>query len=281
MLVEVGDTALFYTTLGSGTPLYLLHGGLGLDHNWFRPWLDPLSQDNQLVYFDHRGNGRSQRPDSYDAITHAVMADDIDALRAKLGHDRIVVFGHSYGGHIALEFATRHPERLAGLILSNTTAKFDFQDVAIGRAQAKSTPEQFASLVAALTSPMTDDAQMRRVWMEILPVYFAHYEAALTQPMDAACLYSAKAYMNALLGCMPSYDMLPRLREIVAPTLVLCGAHDWISPPTEGAGRLAAGIAGSELVEFANSGHFPYVEEQTRFLGVVSDWLRRKHLCGG
>ena len=107
MIADVGDTRLFYQTAGNGSPILLMHGGLGLDHTCFLPWLEPLADDRtQLIFYDHRGNGRSERPADWNAVTHLTWADDADALRAHLGHERVVALGHSYGGFLALEYAS-------------------------------------------------------------------------------------------------------------------------------------------------------------------------------
>ncbi|MGH2583548.1 MAG: alpha/beta fold hydrolase [Dehalococcoidia bacterium] len=70
------------------------------------PSLDPLDDTFRLVYYDHRGNGRSGRPPIH-TLFFEQFADDADALRAHLGLGRIAVLGHSYGSFIALEYALR------------------------------------------------------------------------------------------------------------------------------------------------------------------------------
>src|SRR5437016_4873387 len=120
----VNGTELFYALHGDGRPLVTLHGGLGLDHTYFRPWLDALGDAAQLVYYDQRGHGRSQRP-PLDHVGHDTWAADAEELRAHLGHERIVLFGHSYGGYLAQEYALAFGERLAGLILCSTAPAFD------------------------------------------------------------------------------------------------------------------------------------------------------------
>src|SRR4051794_2457055 len=59
--VQINGTDLFYRSVGTGWPCFILHGGLGLDHTYMHPWLDPLSDQLQLIYYDQRGNGRSGR----------------------------------------------------------------------------------------------------------------------------------------------------------------------------------------------------------------------------
>ncbi len=99
---SINGTELYYTTVGEGLPCLVMHGGLGFDHTVLHPWLDPLGDTLHLIYYDHRGNGRSGRP-SRETHTHAQFAADAEALAAYLGFERVAVIGHSYGGFIALE----------------------------------------------------------------------------------------------------------------------------------------------------------------------------------
>ncbi len=92
MDLQIGNDSLFYTTVGSGTPMVLMHGGLGFDHTYFRPWLDPLAEQMELVFYDHRGHGRSSPIADWQGVDHARLAADADALRAHLGHDQIFLW---------------------------------------------------------------------------------------------------------------------------------------------------------------------------------------------
>ena len=118
----VNGYKLYHVTLGRGTPVIFMHGGLGFDHQYFRPFVDPLSRSAKVVYYDQLGHGRSDRPASFNEITLARLSADCDGLATALGFDKFVLVGHSYGGFIALDFALRFPNRLAGLVLSCTAA---------------------------------------------------------------------------------------------------------------------------------------------------------------
>src|SRR5437870_3453658 len=115
-IVEVNGTSLFYVDVGSGIPCFVMHGGLGFDHTYLHPWLDPLSEVLRLVYYDHRGNGQSGRP-AAETLTFDQFGDDADALRQRLGLERMAVMGHSFGGFIALAYALRYPKRVTHLTL--------------------------------------------------------------------------------------------------------------------------------------------------------------------
>src|SRR5439155_14726516 len=128
------------------------------------PWLDCLSDQMQLIYYDQLGNGRSTRPQSYEGIGLDTWADEADALRATLGHDRIILFGHSFGGFLAQEYALRYGDHLDGLILCNTAPVLDYPQVIVGNAQARGTPEQVQTVIRSLSHPasLTDDFVWRQ-----------------------------------------------------------------------------------------------------------------------
>ena len=109
-MINVNGADFYYQKHGSGTPILVMHGGLGLDHEYFRPTLDSWGDFAELIYFDHRGNGRSEAPADWESVTLASMADDADALRDALGLDKVILLGHSYGGFLALEYAQRYQE---------------------------------------------------------------------------------------------------------------------------------------------------------------------------
>jgi pimeloyl-ACP methyl ester carboxylesterase len=74
-LARLDDVELFYTGVGAGLPCLVMHGGPGVDHTCFRPWLDRLGDVLRLVYYDHRGNGRSSRTPP-ETFTLAQLAAD-------------------------------------------------------------------------------------------------------------------------------------------------------------------------------------------------------------
>ena len=88
--------------------LILLHGGPGGDHSMFRPRFDDLSDIAQIIYLDHRGNGRSERrtPDEW---TLAQWGDDVKTFCDLLGIEKPIVLGYSFGGMVLQAYATRHP----------------------------------------------------------------------------------------------------------------------------------------------------------------------------
>ena len=269
------DQTLFGVREGSGVPMIVLHGGMGWDHTYLRPWLSALGDRLELIFVDLRGNGRSPVPADWGEVSHATWVDDIEQLRTRLGHERILLFGHSYGGHLALEYALRCPEHLRGLILCATTPALDYPEVIVANAQTRGTPEQVETLTRTLSAPLPDDEAFRDTMETLLPLYFHDPHSDLAETIFDQVTSRAAAFNHAVFKCLPGYNVQDRLKEIATPTLVLGGRDDWITPPAQAAERLHAGLPNSELVIFSNSGHFPFAEEPTAFERAVRNWLDR------
>ncbi len=161
--------SIYFETHGAGRPLLAIHGGL--DHTYFRPWLDPLAKNFQLVLPDVRGNGRSQElPEA--EYTHEKMIADFDALRTALGFREWAVLGHSYGGYLAQLCALKYPDTVSYLVLVGTSpARRQLGNKeGVQLAGPKMTPAIRESL-ARLGSVASDD-EWKRIWHTILPLYF-------------------------------------------------------------------------------------------------------------
>ena len=274
MTHAVAGGSLYSETVGHGFPALLMHGGLGLDHTTLRPWLDPLGDRLELTYYDHLGNGRSRHHGDADELTHEVWVETADSLRSHLGHERIVLFGHSYGALLALEYAIEHGDRVAALVLSNVAPVLDYAEVVVENARRKAPDEAtFQAVLDILGGPLPSDEAWAKGFRRISPIYFHDYDPAEHDAVLEHVRFDADAVNRSTFECLPSYDVRARLGEIEAPTLVISGADDWIMPPEHGGARVAAGIPSAEHVVFERSGHWPFVEEQDRFIETVSGWL--------
>src|SRR5437762_2594084 len=139
MRIKVNGTTLFFDVEGAKLvadgpgmrerpTLLLLHGGPGFDHSTFKPAYSALADVAQVVYLDHRGNGRSDRDDP-SSWRLDVWADDVRAFCDALEIERPVVLGWSFGGFVAQAYATRHPDHPGALVLQSTAARMDLDRV--------------------------------------------------------------------------------------------------------------------------------------------------------
>ena len=274
-ILQTGEAMsdMFVVRVGKGRPVLVMHGGLGLDHTYLRPYLDQLGEQCELIYFDIRGNGRSPRPADLSTLNHDTWSDDAAQLINDLGLSKPVVLGHSYGGFLAQSFALRHPTMLSGLVLSNTAPALDYPEVILANAQRKALPGQMSVVMQTLAQPAASDADFQNSWNGIVSLYFKYWDTTHGRAFDAATHYSGDGY-NAGAKCLAFFNTMNRLKEIRTPSLILAGADDWITPVKEGATRLKEGIVGAVLEVFENSGHFPFIEESVRYRQVLGAWLK-------
>jgi len=125
LFVDIEGISLVpYTSVMREKPtLILLHGGPGYDHASFKPAFSQLSDIAQIVYYDHRGHGRSDsRP--INELTLDILADDIVKLCDALGIIKPIVLGQSFGGFVAQRYIERHPKHPLKVILSSTSPNF-------------------------------------------------------------------------------------------------------------------------------------------------------------
>ncbi|HLI52102.1 MAG TPA: alpha/beta fold hydrolase [Thermomicrobiaceae bacterium] len=265
----INDTELFYREVGAGRPCLVMHGGLGGDHGCLYPWLDPLGDMLRLIYYDHRGNGRSGRP-PLATLSYQQLAADADALRDFLGFDRVMVMGFSAGAAIALHYALTYPQRLSHLIIVGGHAAWDCGDEIMAACQRRGAAPE---MLDAITRSPYDDADLARIVGKFMPLYLHRYDANLVERYVKNVRREAAA--NVRYGeLLRDYNLVSRLGEIHVPTLIIIGRDDVVTPPTQ-AERLDRGIPHSELVIVDHSGHMPYLEEPERFCQVVLDWLAR------
>jgi proline iminopeptidase len=275
-LVDIGDCDLHVSTLGSGFPLLLLHGGPGLDHHAFGDYLDPLAKDFQLVFIDERASGRSSRPDPL-TWTLLHMADDIASVADALGFARYAVLGHSYGAFLALQHAVDMPRGPNPVIISAGLPSSRFLDGIQDRLAAfepADLREQVTQSWAREESVATP-AEYAQLMHDQLPFHFANPRdprIAEYEQRTAGATYSPEVLRAFAASDYGGIEVEGRLDAVQRPMLVLAGRHDRTCA-VAGGEAIAAGVAGARLEVFEHSGHMMYVEEPDRYLAVVRDFL--------
>ncbi|MFF5293081.1 alpha/beta fold hydrolase [Paractinoplanes globisporus] len=251
-----------------------LHGGPGFDQGYLRPGLGALSALGQMVFLDLRGQGRSGRP-PVTTCTLERMADDVAELCDRLGIARPVVFGHSAGGFVALHLALRHPGTVRALILCDTNATLrPLADDDPPPSLAERTSSDAAALAGRMFGGDFSPETMRAFQEQVAPAYAGPAHPDIPGRLFPLSTFSGEIARHFFGVLAPGYDLRSRLAHIDVPTLVAVGRYDWLCPPV--AGRiLAEGIPAAELIEFAESGHFPFAEEPAAFQAAVGAFLAR------
>lgn len=265
--VQLQGTQIFYRRHGYGIPCLIMHGGFGLDHTYLFA-LEALGDMLDLVFYDHRGHGRSGRP-PVETMTLDQFCADADALCDHLELDKVAVLGHSGGGFIAQKFALGYPHRVSHLLLVATGTTLTFGSPALqARLQER---ELTAQMQAALTAPVADDAGLERLFRITAPLTYYSYDASLAERLFRDVIFNARAFTK---GCevTANWNSSSRLPNVRAPTLIVAGAHDVIFPPSESEIILRS-IPGSTLIVLNCSGHHPYAEEPAEFETALRRWF--------
>lgn len=269
--ITANGLTLAYTVAGKGPVALVPAPGWGPSSQYLALGLKPMEQWFTMVYVDPRGTGRSQAPAPGD-VSWAMLVSDLEAVRAHLGQERVWLVGHSMAGVMSTHYALSHPQRVGGLILIGSLAAGDAAygaDMQRRMARRKDQPWFPAALKAMRENPATQ-ADLERGMRDMTPLYFARPERI---PQVAGSLTSAPLSLAAWQGAgkrMP--DVLSRLPEIKAPTLLVVGMEDFIASPAEST-RLHRGIAGSKLLVIEDAGHFPWLEQPDAFFKGVRGFL--------
>lgn len=273
MFLDINGNRLNVDVLGreDAPVLIALHGAPGLGSLAEpRATFGPLADVFRVIVFDARGSGRSEGNGPF---THEQWVADVEALREWAGADRFVIAGGSYGGFIAMEYAIRHPERLAAMVLRDTSPDHANEEMARANALASARVElDLGKFERIMDGRTRDDEDLRECWAEILPLYDHVYDpAAVTRKVEATT-YRYETHNWAFTENMPSYDIKEQLSRVTCPTLVVVGRDDWITP-VACSETIASLIPGARLEIFEKSGHSPQVEEAEKFQSVVRDFL--------
>jgi proline iminopeptidase len=239
MFVTVNGARIFFDTAGEQLAidgarmrekptLIVMHGGPGFDHSTMRPYFDRFAGTHQVLYIDHRGNGRSGgEPATWNL---AQWGDDVKGLCDALGIEKPHVFGQSFGGMVAISYATRHPGHAAKVVFSSTAAKMRFDETldifeARGGAEARAIADRFWNAM--------DEAAFADYVRICMPLY---------NPPGGGGDFQASARNRAItrldmmrhfsLGEIKTMDMIAALAKVTAPALVLAGGYDPVTPPS-------------------------------------------------
>ncbi|HET9615120.1 MAG TPA: alpha/beta hydrolase [Candidatus Limnocylindrales bacterium] len=272
--MAIRDTSLFVDVIGDGDPIVLMHGGPGLDHISLAPFR-ALAGRHTVVFYDHRCNGRSTGA-PVTSMTFDNLTADADALRERLGFERWTVLGHSFGGHVALEYALRYPQRVSRLVLLDTAADARWsQENAADVLAARGFGPKTVSVARRFYRGGVASRDFVRAAIRLLPAYDHRFSLLRLGREMAEGGWRTKARPEALVfggRMMRGWSVMDRLGEIAAPTLVIAGHDDFLFPP-ESQALLAAGIPNACLRIIERAGHNPHAERPAETMRAIADFL--------
>ena len=283
--VMVNDAKLWYETEGSGEPLVLVSGGPGFSHVYFKPHFSKLSDDFLLIYFDGIGRGRSDFADSPSAYSIDRDVDDLEGLRQALEIEKWHVYGHSYGGIVAQQYALKHQEHLSSLVLANTMHSAEMWQQGRDnyyREIKNQYPEEWETInELAKQGKKESSPEMRNISIPTLPlIYF--YDISNFQKLQSDSLpWNSDVYFSIvgeeffyLSPSLQDMDFRPALYKIRVPMLVIAGRYDRIAMPRFQV-QYKVYAPHADFMMFEHSGHFPFLEETAKHRQVLEEFLKR------
>lgn len=264
-LLEALGRKFYYELHGdaAGTPLVLVMGMAGSCRGWHALQVPELAPHHRLILYDHRGVGESEDPGG--AFSTADLADDLAAVLEALDVPRAHVLGAFMGGMAAQELALRHPERLERLVLVGCYARPDAKRRLLlekWREMARTGTSAEVFLRERLLWTLQDETLEQADLIEAMARSFPG-QGAIPIPADLLI-----RQCDACLG----HDTLDRLHRIQAPTLVVCGRQDQLTPPKFHR-QMADEIPGARLVTFGYGAHLVLAESAERFNQTVLSFL--------
>jgi pimeloyl-ACP methyl ester carboxylesterase len=259
MKAAIAGTSLEYDVRGGGPPVLFLHG-FPLHLKMWDAQARAFEGTHQVVRFDARGFGGTPPGDGL--LTMERIADDAIALLDHLGLSKAVVCGLSMGGYAAFALVRRHPGRVKGLVLADTRTAPDSPEAKRSRsAQADTVRREGPSGIADafLLKAVGDTTRNER------PEVVARIKEMILSA-------SARGIVDALAGLAARADSGPTLREIKAPTLVVCGAEDALTPVADSE-AIHRGIPGSTLQVIPRAGHLSSLEDPAAFNAALATFL--------
>jgi proline iminopeptidase len=270
--VDVGYETL--GTRGTALPVIAVNGGPGLSHVYMvqNDMWERIARKRLVVFYDQRGTGASKRVQPGAPQTMDAQVADLEAVRAQLGLDKVVLVGDSYGGLLSMAYASSHPEHVAKLVLSDSPGP-SWKKIVHVLPQVFPDIEEQNSQERQKLGPMTDAAAQAGLKNHFRMIFYSpeKRDAYMSHMGD---LGFEPAVAEAVSKATADLDLSAKIAGFQFPVLVINGRYDMnVAPLT--AWELAHVIPGARLEIFEKSSHFPWYEEPDKYVAVLQDFLSK------
>lgn len=274
---------LWYTTRGRGTPVIVIHGGPGMDHNSLAADLGPLEQHHRVIYYDQRGGGRSTLTERLSIDDHV---NDLEALRRHLGLEKIALLAHSFGPAIAARYAIKHPDRVdrmifLGPIPPRKATFFEDYGAAMAARMTAGQIERQQQLQAMYGDANADViAVCREYWSIGTPPRVARSLSSSVVKSDfctaspAAIRFGMTKTNEATFASLGDWDWTADLMRVTAPALIIHGEEDAI--PMKLVEEWATALPNARLLRLPDTAHFPHAERPEIVFSAIEEFLRSR-----
>lgn len=272
-LRSVRGIELFERRAGEGPEVVVLHGGPGAHHDYLLPGFDRLAVGRTLVYYDQRGGGRS--PVAREVpVGWREQVEDLEALRALWGLDRLVLAGYSWGGLLALLYTLEYPQAVERLALVSCApvwkeARAEFERRFAERSAAPEIQKARREVQEAGPRGLGDATYRRRMFELSVAGYFHDWRRA----HDLTAFRVTGRTYDEVWASLGDFDLRDKLETLSLPAILLHGEDDPIPIET---GEVLAAALQAPLHRLPACGHVPYVEAVEEFTRLLDAFLPRR-----
>jgi proline iminopeptidase len=280
--VDVRGHRVFAYSFGAGDEVVLcLNGGPGLACDYIRDSHSFLVEHGyRVVAYDQLGAGRSDRPDDPALWAIGRYAEEVEAVRARLGLGRVHLLGQSWGGWLAIEYCCKYLKNVKTLILEDTSADIPHLVTELDRLRSALGPES-VSMMLAHEALGTYDHPEYQAAVTVLSYRHVCRLKEWPDPVRRSLATQNMAPYRAIQGAnefvftgnLKGWSRLEAMRSFHVPALIVVGRHDEMTPAC--ALKMKAALPNPELVLFENSSHQPFFEEPERFQRELVSFLAK------
>lgn len=273
---------LYYQLEGTGPEvLVFVQGGPGGDLREEAPDFEALTKGRTVIYYDHRGGGRSTLPEDVSLLTIDALVEDLEAVRRHFGLERMDVAAFSFGPIVAGRYAAKYPERVRRLLLVGAVGprRMPYAEQYGKALFSRASEPQQKRMVELFQSWETAEDPIglcREYWSITAPLLMTAEGRA--RKRSAHCVGTPESVRYGLTKTSPrviaslgEWDLRKELGGVKATTLVIHGEQDLF--PLEGAREWAASIPGARLLAVPGAGHAPHLEAPDVFFPAVDTFL--------
>lgn len=255
--------------------LICLHGGPGLDSTCLRVHFSPLvSNTFNLIFIDLKGDGASPCFESELNLSIADYALDILDLHKHLAlsQNPTGIYGHSFGGFIALDLLSHPQNPFSFGIVSNTCANFNDTGDLTEVCKQLNISADVSRYESDFNNGIGSDQDYQEMCRLYARFYYPEFNTHHAEEKLIVGKFTAAPYIKFLQHIVASYDLESKLNDIKMPMLILGSELDYITPPAAHE-RLARQIRDSSLVLMRNVGHFPFVAKADEYKQIIQNWV--------
>ena len=260
--------------------LLLLHGGPGCTHEYLESFEDFLSPDEYtFYYYDQLGSFYSDQPDDPSLWTVERFREEVEQVRSALSLEAFYLFGNSWGGMLAIEYALKYPQHLRGLIVSNMTASIASYTRYVNELRERMSAEDVAVMKAHEAAGTLDDPAYQALltqlynqhicrvvpWPEPVQRMFDHLALPVYNTMQGPNEF-------VITGNFKDWDRWTDLYRITVPTLLSVGRHDTM-PPTD-IEEMGRRMPNSRVSICENGSHLSMWDDQDTYFTALKTFLR-------